>query len=197
MSNRISIAAAALALVFVAGPVGAQQQRWAFELRGGAAFPTEDVGSDELGTGFGLEGSLRYAFMPHLAAYAGWDWIRFSPDASFAGADMDFEETGYAFGLRFEHPFTGESGGPAWWLRAGPTYDHVEIEDGDGDIIADSGHGFGWEAGAGVALDVGERWSVTPGLRYRSLTRDVEVGVMTTEISLRYLAAELGLVMHF
>ena len=38
------------------------------------------------------------------------------------------------------------------WVRAGATYDHVELESEGGDITADSGHGLGWEAGSGLVF---------------------------------------------
>lgn len=169
--------------------------RWAVELRANGAMPTQDLGDDPLDTGFGFEATVRYRFLPHLAAYAGWDWIRFSADQSFAGPDMDIEETGYAFGLRFEHPIRGAR--TAAWVRAGGTYDHLEVEDTDGEIIADSGHGLGWELGAGVATAFREGWSLTPGIRYRSLSRDIEAGDATTPVDLRYFAFEVGLARSF
>lgn len=190
-----TLLATTLAMLFPASSADAQE-RWAFELRAGAALPTQDVGSDELGTGMSLEGTLRYRFLPHLGAYAGWDWVRFAPETSFAGDNVDFEETGYAFGLRFEQPFS-DTTPISGWVRAGGIYDHLELEDDAGSIIADSGHGFGFEAAAGVALRAGERWSVTPGLRYRSLSPDVEVGDVTTEVDLRYIALELGVALLF
>lgn len=196
MRIRLLGAVTAASIAFVAVPTAAQE-RFAVELRGGIDAPTREIGTDELGAGFGFDATVRYSFMPHLAAYAGWDWIHFNPATSFAGADMDFEETGYAFGLRFEHPFKGESGGLAYWLRGGATYDHLEIENQDGDMVADSGHGWGWEAAAGVAFDVSPRLSLTPGLRYRALSRDVEIGTTTTEVDLQYVAAEMGLALRF
>ena len=195
MIKKTAITVGALTLGLAASSAQAQD-RLAVELRGGVDLPTQEIGGEGLGTGFGFDATLRYRFMPHLAAYAGWDWIRFSPDASFAGADMDIEETGYVFGLRFEHPITGDSGLAAW-ARAGGIYDHLEIENADGDMIADSGHGLGWEAGAGLAVPVTRRLSVTPGVRYRWLDRDLEIGAATTEAELRYFAVELGLALGF
>lgn len=188
-----------LAVLLTAAEVHAQQ-RWAFELRSGVDLSTQDVGNADLGTGFGFEGIFHYRFMPHLAAYAGWDWRVFTPDDAFAGPDADLDETGYAFGLRFEQPFDGEDpavDGWAYWLRGGGTYNHIEIEDSDGDIIADSGHGLGWEVGGGLSYGFAEIWSVTPGVRYRSLSRDVEIGATTTEVDLQYVAFEVGLVRRF
>src|SRR5688572_11412282 len=104
MSHRL-VRVLALLLIAAGGTLEAQS-RWRFELGGGAAFPTEDVGNTSLNTGFGLEGTVGYRVQPHLWVYAGWDWHRFSSDLPIA-AQSDFEETGYAFGLQFEHPIRG------------------------------------------------------------------------------------------
>jgi hypothetical protein len=190
-----ALIAVSLAMLTLSSQAEAQD-RWAFEVRGGGAFPTQDLGSDDLGTGVGFEATFRYLFSPHLGAYAGWGWTWFNAENSFAGADVDFEETGYTFGLRFEHPFS--DGTPvSGWLRAGGIYDHIELEDADGDLVADSEHGLGFEAAVGVALSLGSRWSLTPGVRYSSLSRDVEIGATTTDLDLRYLALEVGLAWVF
>ena len=194
MKNMI-MAFVAMGLLMGGLPADAQQ-RWAIEVRGAGAFPTQEIAGDELGNGLGFDATLRYAFLPHLALYGGWDWIHFNPDASFAGPDMDIEETGYVFGLRFERPF-GATAPVAGWIRGGGIYDHLEFEDDEGDIIADSDHGLGWEAAAGLAFGSGGSWSVTPGVRYRSLDREVEIGAVTTEVEMRYIAVELGVAWHF
>jgi hypothetical protein len=193
--NRFTIALTTLALAVGAEAATAQEERWAIELRVNAAVPTQDVQDSELGGGLGAEATLGYRFMPHLAAYAGWDWIHFGPSASFAGPDMDFEETGYAFGLRFEHPLA--QSGLAGWVRGGGIYDHIEIEDDNGDVVADSGHGLGWEAALGLAVPMGTAWSLTPGVRFRSLSRDIEMGNVTTPVDLRYLAVVIGFARRF
>ena len=123
--------------------------------------------------------------------YAGWDWHRFSAEASSAGADNDFEETGYAFGIRFQHS-VGQSETAALPLRGGGTLNHIEVENSAGDQVADSDHGLGWEAGAGMAFRIASRWQVTPGVRFRSLSRDLTTGAATTPTELRYFAAEVG-----
>lgn len=197
--NRFFASLTAVGILFAATELGAQE-RWGFELRVNGNVPTQEIEGRDLGAGFGFDGTLRYRFLTHLGAYAGWDWIRYSPDDSFAGADTDFEETGYVFGLRFEHPLSAEGPGGegwAWWARAGATVDHIEIEDSGGELIADSGHGLGWEAGAGLAYGFGSAWSFTPGVRYRSLTRDVEIGAVSTDVELRYLAFEVGIARLF
>ena len=179
----------ALILVAVPSPDDAQN-RLRFELRGGVAIPTAKLGDASLGTGFGFEGTVGARIQPHVSVYAGWDWHRFIADGSFAGANNDFEETGYALGLLFQHPVG--SGPLALQLRAGGTYNHVEIENSAGDLVTGSGHGLGWEAGAGLAFRLGDRWQVAPLVRFRSLSRDFTVGAVTTPASLRYLAIDVG-----
>jgi hypothetical protein len=107
---------------------------------------------------------------------------------------MDVEDTGYAFGLRFEHPLTART---AYWARLGGTANHIELEDAGGDIVFDSGHGVGWEAGGGVTVPVGDRLTLTPGVRYRALSRDVEIGGVTAPVRLRYVAVGMGVAYHF
>lgn len=188
---RFSRASALFSALLLLVPTALQaQERWAFDVRVGTGFATTELGDADLDRGFGFEGALMVRAMEHVFVYAGWDWHRFSSDQSFAGTDIDFEETGYAFGLLFEHPFGGDTG-PAIRLRAGGTANHIEVEDG-GDIIADSGHGLGFEVGAGVALPIQDRWRVTPGVRYRMLSRDIEIGSLSTPVDLNYVAVELG-----
>ncbi len=95
------------------------------------------------------------------------------------------------FGLRFEHPF--RAGSPtAGWIRAGGTYNHLELENSDGDLVEDSGHGLGWELGAGLTLPLSRSWVVTPGIRYRRLNRDLTLESRTVPVELEYLAFEFG-----
>src|SRR5690606_33296035 len=122
--------------------------------------------------------------------------LHFSGDESFAGESADFEETGYALGLRFDHPFRDTSR-THYRLEAGTTYKHVEIEDDDGDAVADSGHGLGYELGAGVVVPVGRSLRLAPMLRYRSLAPEFTIGNAQTTGDLRYAALELGLSFQF
>ncbi len=78
-------------------------------------------------------------------------------NTSFAETgDTDFEETGYTFGLQFIHPL-GTSEKISYLIRAGGIYNHIEVENSAGDITADSGHGLGWEIGAGVQVYFGKQ----------------------------------------
>lgn len=186
--RRVMTIATAMALLAGLNVAGAQS-RWSVEASGGAAFATSELGGTDLGTGFGFEVNGRYRFMPHLALYAGWDYHHFPTDGPVSGGDMDVEDTGYAFGMRFEHPMASSVAG---WIRVGGIANHIELENAAGTIVADSKHGLGWEAGAGLAIPIGERLSLTPGARYRSLSRDLDMGSSTAPVNLRYVSVGMG-----
>jgi hypothetical protein len=190
-STKIGIAALSLTLLVQATPAHAQG-RWAFEFRAHGALATQDEVRDESQGGLGFEGTFLFRLQEHLGVYAGWDWSHFGALESIAGPDVDMEETGYVAGLRFEHPVSAGSR-TALWFRGGATVNHLELEDPAGDLIDDTGHGLGWEAGAGVAVRVGRKWDLTPGIRYRSLSRDVEVGALIVTVPLQYVAFEMGI----
>ena len=188
----------AMAILLTVAPLQSQEGPWSLEFRGNAAVPTTELAGEDLGTGVGFEGNVGYRFYEHMSLYAGWDWTRFGAEHSFAGPDMDFEETGYVFGLRWEHPLQGEMGqGLAGWIRAGGTYKHIEMEDDEGEILSDSGHGLGWEVGTGLSIPLGASWRLTPGVRYKALSRELEVDSAVTDWDVTDLTFELGGRWHF
>lgn len=175
-------------------PVHAQSNL-GWEIRTGADFATQELGNADLNTGFGFDGILTYRFMEHTSVFGGWGWHRFTSDDSFAGSNMDFEETGYTFGLEFLHPLANTP--MDFYIRGGGIYNHIEVENSDGDITADSDHGLGWQAEAGLAFDLGNKWMLKPGVRYRSLSRDIEVGNITSDIDLTYFNLAVGIARSF
>ena len=186
---------AATTLLVSATPLAAQQ-RVSADLRIAVATPTEKLSGADLDPGMGLGATIAVRLQPHLHVYGGWDWMRFRADHSFAGAKMDFEETGYTLGLRFEHPIR-ETSRFSYRVEAGATYKHIEVENEDGDIIADSDHGAGFEAGAGLLTPLAGSFKLTTMLRYRSLARDFTVANTTSSGSLRYGALEIGITRRF
>ncbi|HEX6644978.1 MAG TPA: outer membrane beta-barrel protein [Gemmatimonadales bacterium] len=175
------------------------QSPFSVEIGGGVAVPVQDFGNADLGTGFGFGANVRYRFQPHFSAYAGWEWHHFS--AELAPDELDVEETGYTFGVRYEHPFGSErpagSPSPAVWVRAGGTLAHFEVEDEAGDPAGDTDHGLGWEAGAGISWPITNRIAVTPGVRLRMLKREINMGLGVQDATLSYLAAGVGVVIGF
>jgi hypothetical protein len=185
-----------LAALSFAAAVTAQDvhaQRFAAELRVAPAAPTQELAGADLGTGLGFGATLAWRLQQHVLAYGGWDWLRFRADQSFAGSDLDFEETGYDLGLRFEHPL-GDDASLLYRIEVGGTYKHVEVEDEEGDLISDSGHGWGFEGAAGLVVPLGSgSWRFSPMLRYRSLSPKFTVGSVVTDAKLRYATLDLGL----
>ncbi|PKD16237.1 opacity protein [Salegentibacter salinarum] len=173
------------------------QEKWSAELRPGINFATSDLGDAELKTGYGAEVALGYRFMPHLGAYVGWGWNQFSSDNnSFAGTgDTDYEETGYTFGLQFIHPIAESA--TSYLIRIGGIYNHIEVENSTGDITADSDHGLGWEIGAGIQVDLGGDWNLRPQVGYRALSRDLDLGSVTTNVDLNYFTIGIGIAKLF
>lgn len=179
-----------LLLLLVSPPEASARGSWSADLQGGLAFTTKDFGDAELGTGLGMDATVSYRLQTHLWAYVGWGFRQFNTENSFAGADIDVEETGYLIGLRYEHPVCLSPA--ALYIRAGATLNHIELENDEGDLVSDSEQGLGWEAGAGVSIPVGNSWKLTPGVRYRSFSRDIEIGTATTPVDLNYVSVEAG-----
>jgi len=194
MKTKVLIAVAVLALT-LSGFAQEKEKRFGFEVSGGASFATSDLGGANLQLGFGGEGIFHYRFMPHLGVYAGWGYNAFSAENSFAGNEIDFEETGYVFGLQFKHPI-GISP-VSYYVRAGALYNHIELENTDGDIIGDTGHGFGWQAAGGVDIPLGRNWSLTPGVKFNSLSGDVNMEGTNTQLDLNYIQVRVGILKKF
>ena len=200
IDRTLTIVALVVSPLALAAQAPSTAARWSVEISSDAAFPTGTLGDADLNTGFGLGSNIRFRLQPHLLAYAGWEWHRFSSDQILPTETADAEETGYSLGLRFEHPFRTESAagrGAGYWLRTGALINHIEIENEAGDIVSDTKHGLGYELGAGVLLPLSERLALTPGARFRSLSRDLSVGTTSNEVTLRYLSAIVGLTIDF
>lgn len=197
MKTKVLFASLLMATFFVSSSIMAQEndKRFGLELSAGASWATSKPGNTKLNTGFGFEGLFHYRFMPHTGVYAGWGWNRFGADDSFAGSDVCFEETGYVFGLQFKHPIS--TWPIAYYLRAGGLYNHIEIENSDGDIIGDTGHGLGFQLAAGIDYSLGKNWSITPGLKFNSLSGDVEIEGVTTSLNHNYLSLRVGIIKRF
>lgn len=193
MMRRILSVAATVPLWLL--PDGAlAQSRWSGEVTGDAAFATQKLAGASLQTGGGFGANVRFRVQPHLAAYAGWEWHMQRTDELLPGQTLDLNDNGYTLGLRFEHPLAGSTAG---WLRAGALFNHIEVEEDNGGVIHDTDHGLGWEAGAGLTIPLGARLGVTPGVRFRSLSRDITVGGRTRSSTLSYVTAGAGLAFAF
>lgn len=167
------------------------QEKWNLTIRPGVNFPVKKLASADLNTGFGFDALIGYRVMPHLLVNTGWGWNRFSADNS----TMDFEETGYLFGLQFAHPIKGST--LQYRVGANALYKHIEVENADGDLVFNTGHGWGWQADAGLAIPLSKKLYLVPAIRYHSLSRDLKLGATEVPADLRYLAVDVGFSWNF
>jgi long-subunit fatty acid transport protein len=197
MKRNIKVLAVMLAVSMVLSSLYLNaQSRWSFELKPGMNYATRELGTSDIQAGFSFEGVFAYRCMPHLSVYAGWGWNKFSADQSNAGSNIDFEETGYTFGLQFVHPFS-EKSQVSYMIKAGGLYNHIETENSDGEIIYDTGHGLGWQLGGGIAVPIGKRWTLIPEIRFRSLSRTAKFGETSIPMNLNYISGGIGVSFAF
>ncbi len=171
------------------------QNQWTGEFRPGLSFPTDEIAGSDVKTGFGFELTIAYNFSESLGAYAGWGWKEFKANDALGVVNVDFEETGYTFGLQFMHPTWISS--LSYLLRTGAVYNHLEAEDNSGNRIANTGHNFGWQLEGGVAIDLSGGFSLRPSIRYRSLPGEFEMGITTVNADLNYISFGVGLAKIF
>ncbi|MFP4289075.1 MAG: porin family protein [Bacteroidales bacterium] len=186
MKTRMMMATILLIVLSLTLNAREPMKRFGFELRPGISMSTTKLGDADLKTGVGFEGMFEFRVIPSASVYAGWGWNKFGSEESFAGTNMDFEETGYVLGIRYTYPLNESP--LSLFARGGGIYNHIEVENAGGDIVEDSGHGWGWQAEVGVDISMGSRWSLRPGLKYQALNRDLEFGSEVHSVDLNYLS---------
>lgn len=193
MKTRFFIATILMVTLTMSGMAQGKSSRFSLELRPAASLATTKLGDISLKPGYGAEGILHLNVWNGASFYGGWGWNKFASEESVAGSNLDFEETGYAMGLRYTFDLPKSMG---VFVRAGAIYNHIEAEDG-GDVISDTGHGWGWQAEAGMDISLGRGWMLRPGLKYQSLNRDLTLGSATRNVDLNYLSLGIGIAKIF
>jgi opacity protein-like surface antigen len=190
MKTKVVLALTFLVLLSATATAQDKVKRFAFELSGGPSFATSEFAVG-LKPGFGTDGTFHYSFLPKFGVYAGWgaNWI--SSENIDSDLNRDYEETGYMLGLQFKQPVgTSRS---AFFLRAGALYSHIEVENDNGDILEDTGHGFGVQLAAGVEFDLGSSWSISPVVKHNFLSRDHN----GADTDFNYLTVRVGIKKSF
>ena len=164
------------------------QNQWSAEFRPNIDFTIENFGETKLDTGFGFEVAVSYKFMSHLGAYVGWGYNTFQTKDDIT----NFNEIGYTFGFQFIQPIKEDSKF-SYLIRAGGIYNHIQIENSNGDLVQDTGHGLGYEFGVGLDYRFLESWSLRPQVGYRALSRNIKVLNTVVNVNLNYLAFGLGI----
>lgn len=170
-------------------------KRFGVELNSGASIATKKLSGIKPYPGLGFEGLVHYHLVPQFGIYGGWGWNYLGAGESFIGPDASFEETGYILGVQYKQSFRNSP--ISCYLRLAGLYNHIETENSEGDIISDTGHGFGYQAAIGVEIPLGEKWSLTPGFKFNHLKRDSKFDNVLKKLDLNYVSLRIGLVRYF
>lgn len=171
------------------------QENFSAEFRPGLSFPVDDVAGTKVNPGYGFEVTIAYEVLQDVGIYAGWGWNKFNADNAFLSQRIDIEESGYTGGIQFKHRIKNSS--ISYLIRGGAVYNHLELEDNDGQLIADSGHGIGWQAEGGITFEIGNSWDIRPTARYRSLPGDIDVFNGQMSVDLKYISVGVGIAKKF
>jgi hypothetical protein len=167
-----SFAIAAVVLGAAAGSLEAQTLPISVEVRADAAFPTGSFG-DAVDTGLGVGVSAALAVMPNLGVYGSYSRTEFA----LSNADGRAVDSGFAAGLTTTVPGVA-FGGAQPWVGAGALFHKLDVGGtSQGDI--------GFEVGGGVAIPLGERLRLTPGVGYRQYgAGDANVSYVTAGVGM-------------
>lgn len=181
-------------LLMLTGTVGFSQEGLSAEFRPGLSFPLDKMGGAKINTGYGFEFTVAYDVIKDVGVYLGWGWKKFDADNAFLTDQVDIEETGYTGGIQY---ILRKESSLSYIIRGGLVYNHLELEENEGELIADSGHGIGWQAEAGVSLEIGNNWDLRPTIRYRNLPGNIEVFNGQMAVDLQYISLGVGLAKRF
>ncbi len=186
-----------ITLMFVSFISGSSiaQERFSAEFRPGLSFPLDKIGGSSMNAGFGFEFTAAWEIIQDVGVYAGWGWNKFDADNAFFTNGIDITETGFTSGIQFKHFIKNSS--LSYLVRGGVVYNHLELEDNNAEFRAESKDGIGWQAEAGITLEIGANWDLRPTLRYRSLPGDIEVFNGRMSVDLKYISIGLGLAKKF
>ncbi|MGW8265750.1 MAG: outer membrane beta-barrel protein [Longimicrobiales bacterium] len=177
----------------------AQEGAFAFEIRGGAGLPTSAfrtggdgwVGKTGIGASFGMGFTLP-APGP-FGVLLGFGQRRFGCQGEVCAEGADWISTGFDVALRL---VLGRKRIRPWFK--GGLHTHrlegsvLGMDGGFRDLNSDGGYGF--EAGGGILVAIGERSSLSPGLHYGW----GEVPFPDrSDLRLQYFMIDLGLVLGF
>lgn len=164
------------------------------EIRGGAALPMGDLSEDngdataETGYTFGLNANFQAT--PVIGIYAGWSRSSYGIEDV---EDVSIRDQGFSGGIKAS--FAGSM--PVTpFLKGGVLFHELSISGDDGETEAEisSDNALGFEIGGGVAIPLGQRVSVTPGITYSKfntseddeLFADVNVGGLRLDVGLNF-----------
>lgn len=173
----------------------------AVEARGGVTLPVADFG-DGASTGWSLGGTVHWQATRVLGVYAGYEHASFGVDslgADDAGLDASVADDGFRTGVRVSLPLAlARNVTP--FVEGGLLINRtrISVTDGTSAVSIHSEWGPGFEVGAGVAIPLTPRITLTPGARFREHRGEFNndnsdlAGTVTAD----YVAIDLGVSFH-
>lgn len=158
----------------------------------GAAVPVGAFGappnSPGAGTGLLLSGELMYRVAPQVSLGLGFNRDRFGCAGPGCGGSDHVVVTGPWAGAQY-HLTSLDGVEP--WVRLGAGYHRPSYGGGNG---PDLDWGFGLQLGGGLDIQVGDRFTVAPQVRWASVASPVTFGDLVTRTEdPRYVMAEMAL----
>lgn len=187
-------------LLLTAGPEGVEGQEgpYAFQIRGGVTQPLGDFLNEEMGwegrAGAGPSLAMGFTFPLYrfIGGLVGFGQHRFSCDVDVCPEGESWTSTGFDVAIRI----AGRNGPIRPWIQGGIHTHRVQVtilEAGSVRTVNSEGGG-GLEAGGGLLIQIGERTSLSPGVRYG--LGNVPFSAHPT-LDLSFLVFDVGLVIGF
>lgn len=195
MKTKVSVLAVLLSIVPVALAAQDANRRGAFEINGGISLSATYPGDAITNIGAGGEALFHYRMTKHLGLYGGWGYNAFRSGYEPARHRCDFEETGYIIGLQYKRPM--EFSNVSVFIRGAFQYKHIEIEDPSGELLFDTTHGPGWQAGFGLDLPLSGKWSVVPELKFSALMEREDHTTVEPVPDRNYFSVRIGMLRKF
>lgn len=183
-----------LILLLFSAQTGMAQYRWSAEFSPGLSFPTQDIANENLEIGFGFDASLAYKLMPHLRAYAGYNWNEFKTEMTPGRSQLRVNEGGLIFG--FELTFPISSAPVTYFGFIGGNLNQLKIEMIAANQSMSTDHKLGWHIGVGLDYAFHDQWSLRPKLNYQALTSNNPF-IPANDLKLQYVSLGLGLLRSF
>jgi len=187
-------------LFLAAGNTGIEGQEgpYAFQIRGGVTQPlgdflNEDIGWEgRAGAGPSLAMGFTFPLFHWIGGMVGFSQHRFSCDETVCPEGKSWISTGFDLAIRI----AGRRGPVRPWVQGGFHTHRVQVSilaDGSPDRVNSEGGG-GLEAGGGLLVQIGERTSLSPGVRFG--LGNVPFSTRPT-LDLSFLVFDVGLVIGF
>jgi hypothetical protein len=172
-----------------------EEKRIAFEVNGGLSLSLNLSGDPVTNFGAGAEVLIHYRLTNHFGLYGGWGYNAFRNDYATAVYRCNFEETGYIIGMQYKRLI--EASNLSVFVRGAYQYKHIEIEDTAGELLFDTAHGSGLQAGFGIDLPLTAGWSLLSEIKFNALPERKNQAVAVIISDRNYLSLRLGILRRF